>query len=79
MPIPILRVRNENGDMVSIPAIKGEKGDANVTVENIESALGYTPANEERVTQLKQDVVILQELGLQIVEALTQNEMTQRG
>lgn len=57
------------------------------TAENIESAFGYTPANEERVTQLKQDVVILQELGLlmldetgkAIVEALTQNEMTQRG
>ena len=66
MPIPILRVRNENGDMVAIPAIKGD--DANVTAENIEIALGYTPANEERVTQLKTDVVILQELGLQVVD-----------
>ena len=66
MPIPILRVRNENGDMVAIPAIKGD--DANVTAENIKSALGYTPANEEQVTQLKTDVVILQELGLQVVD-----------
>lgn len=30
--------------------------DANVTAGNIESALGYKPANEERVTQLKQDL-----------------------
>ena len=36
--------------------IPGKDGsDAVVTAENIETALGYTPANEESVTQLKQD------------------------
>ena len=37
---------------------KGDTGsDANVTAENIESALGYTPASADHVTQLKQDLV----------------------
>lgn len=36
--------------------VDGKDGsDANVTAENIEGALGYTPANEESVNQLKQD------------------------
>lgn len=36
---------------------QGPKGDtANVTTENIESALGYTPASGDDVNQLKQDV-----------------------
>ena len=34
--------------------------DANVTAENIKSALGYTPANEEHVNHLKQDLSDLQ-------------------
>ena len=35
---------------------KGDTGsDANVTAGNIESALGYTPASADHVTQLKQD------------------------
>ena len=38
--------------------IPGKDGsDATVTAENIESALGYKPANEERVNQLKGDLV----------------------
>lgn len=40
--------------------LQGQKGDtgsdANVTAENIESALGYTPASADHVTQLKQDL-----------------------
>ena len=36
---------------------QGPKGDtANVTAENIESALGYKPVREEDVNQLKQDI-----------------------
>ena len=38
---------------------QGPKGDtANVTAENIASALGYTPASADHVTQLKQDVAL---------------------
>ena len=105
MGIPILRVRDENGNVYAIPAIqgaagapgadgitptigangnwflgstdtgkpsrgvKGEQGaqgpqgkpgpagsDANVTAENIKSALGYTPANSNDVNQIKDDL-----------------------
>ena len=39
---------------------KGDTGsDANVTAGNIESALGYTPASADHVTQLKQDVAAI--------------------
>lgn len=44
MPIPIVRVRNENGTMVPIPAIKGEKGDPftydDFTPEQLEALRG---------------------------------------
>ena len=106
MGIPILRVRDENGNVYAIPAIQGAPGatgttftpsvsadgtlswtndggkenpasvnikgpqgaqgpqgepgpagsDANVTAENIKSALGYTPANSNDVNQIKDDL-----------------------
>ena len=50
-----------------LEALRGPQGipgpagsDANVTAENIKSALGYTPANEERVNQLKSDIANVQ-------------------
>ena len=47
---------------------KGDTGsDATVTAENIESALGYTPASGDDVNQLKQD---LSALGLSVVDGM---------
>ena len=68
----ILKIRNkETREWSHIPAIIGPKGDpgsdANVTGENIESALGYTPASSESVNQLKQD---LSALGLSVVDGM---------
>lgn len=44
---------------------QGESGkdgaDANVTSENISAALGYTPANEQTVTELQSDLELLKE------------------
>ena len=62
----ILKIRNkETMEWSHIPAIIGPKGDpgsdANVTAENIESALGYTPASSESVNQLKQDTAQLEQ------------------
>ena len=48
--------------------IPGKDGsDANVTAENIASALGYTPASADNVNQLKQD---LSALGLSVVDGM---------
>ena len=48
--------------------IPGKDGsDANVTAENIASALGYTPASGDDVNQLKQD---LSALGLSVVDGM---------
>lgn len=59
--------RYEDFTPEQLEALRGPQGapgpagsDANVTAENIESALGYTPANEERVTQLKSDIANVQ-------------------
>ena len=47
---------------------KGDKGsDATVTAENIQSALGYTPANSNEVNQIKND---LSALGLSVVDGM---------
>ena len=33
MGVPILRIRDENGNVVTVPAIKGDKGDSYVLTE----------------------------------------------
>lgn len=56
----ILKIKNEQGEWITVPALKGEKGedgsDADVTAENIEAALGYTPADDDDVTTLESTV-----------------------
>lgn len=50
----ILKIKNEQGEWITVPALKGDKGDdADVTAENIRTALGYTPADDDDVTTLK--------------------------
>lgn len=61
--------KGEKGD----PGPQGPKGDtgsdANVTAENIESALGYTPASAEHVTQLKEN---LETVDSRLSESITE-------
>ena len=52
----VLCIRDENGEFVEMPVIRGSDGkdgkdgsDANVTTENIEDALGYSPANSDQM------------------------------
>lgn len=53
----ILKIKNEQGEWITIPALKGDKGDdADVTAENIRTALGYTPADDDDVTTLESTV-----------------------
>ena len=66
-----------------IQGIQGEKGDkgetgengkdgsdASVTTENITKALGYTPANQEKVSQLSDAIVNEERIAEMIDEAL---------
>lgn len=55
----ILRLRDANGNVTDVPAIVGPQGpqgpagsDATVTADRIKNALGYTPANQEDVSNL---------------------------
>lgn len=63
MNASILKVRQQDGSVVEVPAIIGPQGpagpagsDATVTADSIKSALGYTPADEETVSQLSVDL-----------------------
>ena len=65
----VLKITLTNGDSTTFTVQNGSKGskgepgengsDANVTTENIKSALGYTPADEKVVSQLSEDIADL--------------------
>lgn len=70
----VLRWTPSKEHMPELPEsnIKGKPGkdgtDANVTTENITRALGYTPADEGDVNQLKQDLEDLESDGITWIE-----------
>jgi hypothetical protein len=84
--IPILQVKNSNGEWIEVPAIKGNNGDSGVyigaeeptnnanvwidtqgedtdiTSTDIIDILGYTPAKQDDVTNLSEEIVELKAL-----------------
>lgn len=56
----IITVTLTNGQTATLEVKNGSKGsngsDATVTAENVKSALGYTPANEDKINRISEDV-----------------------
>lgn len=84
MKIPIIRVRDEDGNIIAIPAIKGEKGDKgdpglgadNMTASDVICADGKTV--EEQFAELWQDEASMAESLEQTNEAVEATEAARK-
>ena len=58
----ILKIRDENNNIISIPAIKGDKGDNGKSAYQYAQEGGFTGTEEEFSTKLAQDISRLEEM-----------------